>query len=67
MFVGTRTVLTSVVDTKAIQVDGAGIVISFQRMTGARGCGRYLGYRRRNEPGLHELCRQYKSTCSKDQ
>jgi len=46
MFPGTRTVLDiGGQDTKAIQVDGAGIVTSFQMNDRcAAGCGRYLGY-----------------------
>ncbi len=46
MFAGTRTVLDiGGQDTKAIQVDEAGIVTSFQMNDRcAAGCGRYLGY-----------------------
>jgi benzoyl-CoA reductase subunit A len=46
MFRGTRTVLDiGGQDTKAIQVDGDGIVTSFQMNDRcAAGCGRYLGY-----------------------
>lgn len=46
MFPGTRTVLDiGGQDTKAIQVDGDGIVTSFQMNDRcAAGCGRYLGY-----------------------
>ncbi len=46
MFAGTRTVLDiGGQDTKAIQVDDAGIVTSFQMNDRcAAGCGRYLGY-----------------------
>jgi len=46
MFPGTRTVLDiGGQDTKAIQVDGNGIVTSFQMNDRcAAGCGRYLGY-----------------------
>ena len=49
MFAGTRTVLDiGGQDTKAIQVDGEGIVTSFQMNDRcAAGCGRYLGYWRR--------------------
>ena len=57
-FPGTRTVLDiGGQDTKAIQVDGAGIVTNFQ-MTDrcAAGCGRYLGYiADEMSLGLHEL------------
>jgi benzoyl-CoA reductase subunit A len=46
MFPGTRTVLDiGGQDTKAIQLDGEGIVTSFQMNDRcAAGCGRYLGY-----------------------
>jgi benzoyl-CoA reductase subunit A len=46
MYPGTRTVLDiGGQDTKAIQVDGQGIVTSFQMNDRcAAGCGRYLGY-----------------------
>ncbi len=46
LFPGTRTVLDiGGQDTKAIQVDGQGIVTSFQMNDRcAAGCGRYLGY-----------------------
>jgi benzoyl-CoA reductase subunit A len=58
MFPGTRTVLDiGGQDTKAIQVDGAGIVTSFQMNDRcAAGCGRYLGYiADEMNIGLHEL------------
>ncbi len=58
MFPGTRTVLDiGGQDTKAIQVDGAGIVTSFQMNDRcAAGCGRYLGYiADEMSLGLHEL------------
>jgi benzoyl-CoA reductase subunit A len=58
MFPGTRTVLDiGGQDTKAIQVDGAGIVTSFQMNDRcAAGCGRYLGYiADEMNLGLHEL------------
>jgi benzoyl-CoA reductase subunit A len=58
MFGGTRTVLDiGGQDTKAIQVDGAGIVTSFQMNDRcAAGCGRYLGYiADEMNLGLHEL------------
>ena len=44
-------------DTKAIQVDGDGIVVSFQMNDRcAAGCGRYLGYiADEMNLGLHEL------------
>ncbi len=55
---GTRTVLDiGGQDTKAIQVDGAGIVENFQMNDRcAAGCGRYLGYiADEMNMGLHEL------------
>ncbi len=58
MFGGTRTVLDiGGQDTKAIQVDEAGIVTSFQMNDRcAAGCGRYLGYiADEMNMGLHEL------------
>jgi benzoyl-CoA reductase subunit A len=58
MFPGTRTVLDiGGQDTKAIQVDGSGIVTSFQMNDRcAAGCGRYLGYiADEMNIGLHEL------------
>jgi benzoyl-CoA reductase subunit A len=58
MFPGTRTVLDiGGQDTKAIQVDGRGIVTSFQMNDRcAAGCGRYLGYiADEMNIGLHEL------------
>ena len=58
MFPGTRTVLDiGGQDTKAIQVDGGGIVTSFQMNDRcAAGCGRYLGYiADEMNLGLHEL------------
>jgi benzoyl-CoA reductase subunit A len=58
MFPGTRTVLDiGGQDTKAIQVDGNGIVTSFQMNDRcAAGCGRYLGYiADEMKIGLHEL------------
>jgi len=58
MFPGTRTVLDiGGQDTKAIQVDGKGIVTSFQMNDRcAAGCGRYLGYiADEMNLGLHEL------------
>ncbi len=58
MFPGTRTVLDiGGQDTKAIQVDGRGIVTSFQMNDRcAAGCGRYLGYiADEMNLGLHEL------------
>jgi benzoyl-CoA reductase subunit A len=58
MFPGTRTVLDiGGQDTKAIQVDGQGIVTSFQMNDRcAAGCGRYLGYiADEMNIGLHEL------------
>ncbi|RKZ05829.1 benzoyl-CoA reductase subunit A, partial [bacterium] len=58
MFPDTRTVLDiGGQDTKAIQVDGAGIVTSFQMNDRcAAGCGRYLGYiADEMNMGLHEL------------
>ena len=58
MFPDTRTVLDiGGQDTKAIQVDGAGIVESFQMNDRcAAGCGRYLGYiADEMNLGLHEL------------
>jgi benzoyl-CoA reductase subunit A len=58
MFPGTRTVLDiGGQDTKAIQVDGEGIVTSFQMNDRcAAGCGRYLGYiADEMNIGLHEL------------
>ena len=54
-------------DTKAIQVDGTGIVTSFQMNDRcAAGCGRYLGYIADElNLGLHELGRlAMESTCS---
>jgi len=58
MFPRTRTVLDiGGQDTKAIQVDGQGIVTSFQMNDRcAAGCGRYLGYiADEMSLGLHEL------------
>jgi benzoyl-CoA reductase subunit A len=58
MFPNTRTVLDiGGQDTKAIQVDDAGIVTSFQMNDRcAAGCGRYLGYiADEMSLGLHEL------------
>jgi benzoyl-CoA reductase subunit A len=58
MFPATRTVLDiGGQDTKAIQVDGDGIVTSFQMNDRcAAGCGRYLGYiADEMSLGLHEL------------
>jgi benzoyl-CoA reductase subunit A len=58
MFNGTRTVLDiGGQDTKAIQVDGDGIVQNFQMNDRcAAGCGRYLGYiADEMKMGLHEL------------
>jgi benzoyl-CoA reductase subunit A len=58
MFPKTRTVLDiGGQDTKAIQVDGAGIVTSFQMNDRcAAGCGRYLGYiADEMNLGLHEI------------
>jgi benzoyl-CoA reductase subunit A len=58
MFPATRTVLDiGGQDTKAIQVDENGIVISFQMNDRcAAGCGRYLGYiADEMNMGLHEL------------
>jgi benzoyl-CoA reductase subunit A len=58
MFDKTRTVLDiGGQDTKAIQVDGSGIVTSFQMNDRcAAGCGRYLGYiADEMNLGLHEL------------
>jgi len=58
MFPGTRTVLDiGGQDTKAIQVDGEGIVTGFQMNDRcAAGCGRYLGYiADEMNIGLHEL------------
>ncbi|NOY27055.1 MAG: benzoyl-CoA reductase subunit A [Oligoflexia bacterium] len=58
MFPDTRTVLDiGGQDTKAIQVDGDGIVTSFQMNDRcAAGCGRYLGYiADEMNVGLHEL------------
>jgi len=58
MFPGTRTVLDiGGQDTKAIQVDGNGIVTGFQMNDRcAAGCGRYLGYiADEMNLGLHEL------------
>ena len=58
MFPNTRTVLDiGGQDTKAIQVDGRGIVTSFQMNDRcAAGCGRYLGYiADEMNLGLHEL------------
>ncbi|HEX7941370.1 MAG TPA: BadF/BadG/BcrA/BcrD ATPase family protein, partial [Gemmatimonadaceae bacterium] len=57
-FPGTRTVLDiGGQDTKAIQVDGQGVVTSFQMNDRcAAGCGRYLGYIADElNLGLHEL------------
>jgi benzoyl-CoA reductase subunit A len=76
MFPDTRTVLDiGGQDTKAIQVDGAGIVTSFQMNDRcAAGCGRYLGYiADEMNMGLHELgpmaekstrCVKINSTCT---
>jgi benzoyl-CoA reductase subunit A len=58
MFPGTRSVLDiGGQDTKGIQVDGNGIVTSFQMNDRcAAGCGRYLGYiADEMNMGLHEL------------
>jgi benzoyl-CoA reductase subunit A len=58
MFPGSRTVLDiGGQDTKAIQVDGDGLVVSFQMNDRcAAGCGRYLGYiADEMNLGLHEL------------
>jgi len=58
MFPSTRTVLDiGGQDTKAIQVDAQGIVVSFQMNDRcAAGCGRYLGYiADEMNLGLHEL------------
>lgn len=58
VFAGTRTVLDiGGQDTKAIQVDGTGVVTSFQMNDRcAAGCGRYLGYIADElDLGLHEL------------
>lgn len=58
MFPGTRTVLDiGGQDTKAIQIDGNGIVTSFQMNDRcAAGCGRYLGYiADEMNVGVHEL------------
>ena len=57
-FPGTRTVLDiGGQDTKAIQVDGDGVVTSFQMNDRcAAGCGRYLGYiAEEMNLGIHEL------------
>ncbi len=68
MFPATRTVLDiGGQDTKAIQVDGNGIVTSFQMNDRcAAGCGRYLGYIADElNLGLHELgALAQQSTCS---
>ncbi len=68
MFPATRTVLDiGGQDTKAIQVDGHGIVTSFQMNDRcAAGCGRYLGYiADEMNLGLHELGPlAQQSTCS---
>jgi len=76
MFPDTRTVLDiGGQDTKAIQVDAAGIVTSFQMNDRcAAGCGRYLGYiADEMNLGLHELgplaeqsrrCVKISSTCT---
>ena len=68
MFARTRTVLDiGGQDTKAIQVDGTGIVTSFQMNDRcAAGCGRYLGYiADEMNLGLHELGKlAQESTCS---
>jgi len=76
MFPGTRTVLDiGGQDTKAIQIDSAGIVTSFQMNDRcAAGCGRYLGYiADEMNLGLHELgplaeqsrrCVKINSTCT---
>jgi len=58
LFPGTRTVLDiGGQDTKAIQIDQAGVVTSFQMNDRcAAGCGRYLGYiADEMNIGLHEL------------
>jgi benzoyl-CoA reductase subunit A len=58
MFPASRTVLDiGGQDTKAIQVDGDGLVVSFQMNDRcAAGCGRYLGYiADEMNLGLHEL------------
>jgi benzoyl-CoA reductase subunit A len=76
MFPDTRTVLDiGGQDTKAIQVDGEGIVTGFQMNDRcAAGCGRYLGYiADEMNLGLHELgplaeqsrrCVKINSTCT---
>ncbi len=76
LFPETRTVLDiGGQDTKAIQVDSAGIVTSFQMNDRcAAGCGRYLGYiADEMNLGLHELgplaeqsrrCVKISSTCT---
>jgi benzoyl-CoA reductase subunit A len=76
MFPNTRTVLDiGGQDTKAIQVDGNGIVTSFQMNDRcAAGCGRYLGYiADEMNMGVHELgplamqakkCIKINSTCT---
>jgi len=68
MFPGTRTVLDiGGQDTKAIQVDGAGMVTSFQMNDRcAAGCGRYLGYiADEMNLGLNELgALAQESTCA---
>jgi benzoyl-CoA reductase subunit A len=58
LFPNTRTVLDiGGQDTKAIQVDGAGVVTGFQMNDRcAAGCGRYLGYiAEEMNLGIHEL------------
>jgi len=67
MFPATATVLDiGGQDTKAIQVDGDGIVTSFQMNDRcAAGCGRYLGYiADEMNLGLHELGPLAQSSCS---
>ena len=67
MFPGTATVLDiGGQDTKAIQVDGQGLVTSFQMNDRcAAGCGRYLGYiADEMNLGLHELGPLAQQSCS---
>ncbi|MBM3985358.1 MAG: benzoyl-CoA reductase subunit A [Planctomycetes bacterium] len=67
MFPGTATVLDiGGQDTKAIQVDPAGLVTSFQMNDRcAAGCGRYLGYiADEMNLGLHELGPLAQQSCS---
>ena len=66
MFPDTRTVLDiGGQDTKAIQVDGRGIVTSFQMNDRcAAGCGRYLGYiADEMSIGVHELGPMAQKSC----